>query len=90
MHLAEVEIARAKRDFSSFCVVLTDIDKFKAVNETDGHAAGDDVLRQFSIILNAMFRQVELVGRLGGEEFALMLNHTSSETCIILIAQCRV
>lgn len=70
--LAE-EIARASRYGTPFSVVLIDIDHFKSVNDTYGHAVGDSVLRQFASLLRDNVREVDKVGRLGGEEFLIVL-----------------
>ncbi len=67
------EIARARRYESHFSVILIDIDHFKQVNDTHGHAVGDAVLRQFARLLRDSVRAVDQVGRLGGEEFLVIL-----------------
>jgi diguanylate cyclase (GGDEF)-like protein len=61
------------------CVLMADLDHFKRINDTFGHAAGDTVLRKFSALLSQGARAADLAGRLGGEEFALMLPDTDSE-----------
>ena len=58
-------------------VVMADIDRFKHVNDTFGHAAGDAVLKEFARILRANTRSSEMCGRLGGEEFVVILTHTT-------------
>lgn len=70
--LAE-QVARADRYGTPFSVVLIDIDHFKQVNDTHGHAVGDSVLRQFANLLSDHVRAVDKVGRLGGEEFLIIL-----------------
>lgn len=57
-----------------FCVFLLDLNGFKTVNDTHGHAAGDDLLRQFSEELRAQFRPLDLVGRWGGDEFITVVD----------------
>ena len=59
--------------------MMIDIDHFKSINDTHGHGAGDDVLRNFSKILKRSVRSNDVVGRIGGEEFLLILENTSLE-----------
>ena len=73
------EIARAQRYGTPFSVILIDIDHFKSVNDTHGHAVGDTVLRQFAALLRRNVRAVDKVGRLGGEEFLIILPDADSE-----------
>jgi len=61
------------------CLLLLDIDDFKQVNDTYGHIAGDHVLVEFSSILRMLFAEKGMVGRVGGEEFAVFLNGVSEE-----------
>lgn len=70
------EIARARRYGTPFSVILMDIDHFKLVNDTHGHGVGDSVLRQFASVLRENVRSVDRVGRLGGEEFLIVLPET--------------
>ncbi|MDD0844114.1 GGDEF domain-containing protein [Pseudomonas sp. Gutcm_11s] len=67
------EIARAQRYGTPFSVILLDIDHFKHVNDHHGHAVGDSVLRQFAALLRDNVRTSDKVGRLGGEEFLIIL-----------------
>ncbi|MGL4315718.1 MAG: diguanylate cyclase [Pseudomonas sp.] len=67
------EVARAKRYGTPFSLILIDIDHFKSVNDTYGHTVGDTVLRQFAALLRDNVRAVDKVGRLGGEEFLIVL-----------------
>jgi diguanylate cyclase (GGDEF)-like protein len=70
------EIARSERLGTPFTLVLADLDDFKNVNDLDGHAVGDDVLREFASVLRATVRDSDLAGRWGGEEFVLLLPGT--------------
>lgn len=63
----------ARREKRSFAVAMADIDHFKRVNDTHGHAVGDLVLRQCSQTARSAFRSSDLIGRLGGEEFGVAL-----------------
>jgi len=74
---AHTEISRAVRTSTPLAVAMMDIDHFKAVNDTYGHLAGDAVLAGISAALRGLLRDYDLVGRFGGEEFAILLPHTS-------------
>lgn len=69
----EEEIARAKRAASSMGVVIADLDRFKNVNDTYGHIAGDIVLRETARRMKHSIRKYDSLGRYGGEEFLLIL-----------------
>jgi diguanylate cyclase (GGDEF)-like protein len=63
----------ARRQNSPLCVVLLDLDHFKLINDTFGHAAGDEVLRRFGKMLTEMLRRSDVVSRHGGEEFVALM-----------------
>ncbi len=67
------EVARAQRYKRPLSIVLFDIDHFKKINDTYGHVAGDSVLRQLAGLVRPRIREHDLFGRVGGEEFALLL-----------------
>jgi diguanylate cyclase (GGDEF)-like protein len=73
---AAAEVARAVRTKSPLAIAIVDIDKFKIVNDTYGHLAGDQVLKEIANMLNGMLRDYDLAGRFGGEEFSLLLPQT--------------
>ncbi|HZX32890.1 MAG TPA: diguanylate cyclase [Rhodocyclaceae bacterium] len=73
---AAFSLAHAKRYREPFSLLMVDLDHFKAVNDTYGHQTGDLVLKQVANILRAAVREVDLVGRFGGEEFGVMLPNT--------------
>jgi diguanylate cyclase (GGDEF)-like protein len=59
------------------CAVMLDMDHFKHINDTYGHQVGDQVLRQMGVVISSSFRATDIHGRLGGEEFAILLPDTS-------------
>jgi diguanylate cyclase (GGDEF)-like protein/PAS domain S-box-containing protein len=73
---SEKEVLRLSRYDHSFSLLLFDIDHFKDINDTYGHAAGDLVLKQFVRCLRSELRDSDILGRLGGEEFAALLVET--------------
>ncbi len=73
------ELGRARRYDKPFTLLMLDIDHFKAINDTHGHAAGDAVLRRLAEVLLAQLREVDFVARYGGEEFILILPETGRE-----------
>ncbi len=74
--LISSELERVKRSKSPLCVVLLDLDHFKSVNDTYGHAAGDMVLKMVAHILTSSLRKCDIICRHGGEEFLLGLIDT--------------
>ena len=75
----EKELARAHRFGEPLALVLTDIDDFKRINDRWGHPTGDEVLKVFAKALRESVREIDLAGRWGGEEFALLLPGTDLE-----------
>ncbi|HEU6446294.1 MAG TPA: diguanylate cyclase [Gaiellaceae bacterium] len=75
----EKELARAERFDEPLTLVLADIDDFKRINDRWGHPTGDEVLKAFSGCLRTSVREIDLAGRWGGEEFALLLPGTDLE-----------
>ncbi len=78
--LGETEISRARRNGAPLSLMVLDIDHFKSINDAHGHAAGDEVLRQFSMVLRDSLRNVDIVCRFGGEEFVAILPETDAQT----------
>ncbi len=85
----ETLLMRHGAERSSTALVLFDIDRFKEVNDTAGHHAGDAVLRAFAALVNSFLCQGDLFGRLGGEEFACLLPKTSMAQALQLSEQIR-
>lgn len=67
---------RTKRTNNHFCIALLDLDLFKEINDTYGHLAGDNVLKQFAATVSKELRSADAIGRYGGEEFLLIMPNT--------------
>lgn len=78
--MAERELSHSKRYGHSLCVLMLDLDKFKSINDQFGHLAGDHILIAFVKTVMEQKRESDLFGRLGGEEFALLLPETNLES----------
>lgn len=76
MARAEEEMSRASRNGTDLCMMVIDFDHFKEVNDKYGHQAGDKVLKDFVRLSKEIMRPSDLLGRMGGEEFALLLPET--------------
>ena len=85
-----IEIERMRRLGHSISLAMIDIDHFKKVNDTYGHATGDRVLRSLSRLLSQRMRQTDVVGRYGGEEFAVIMVGASAENAQRAIDKVRV
>jgi diguanylate cyclase (GGDEF)-like protein len=83
------ETERAKREGTSVGVLMLDIDHFKAVNDTHGHAAGDDVLAEIAARLSAAMRPYDTVGRIGGEEFLIVAPGSDLDEALALAERAR-
>lgn len=75
--LAEQELSRTQRYNNPLLIMMMDIDFFKTVNDCYGHKAGDLVLQKLANVCLAVLREVDVIGRMGGEEFAILLPETS-------------
>jgi diguanylate cyclase (GGDEF)-like protein/PAS domain S-box-containing protein len=89
--LAQVtqELARFKRYAKPTALLMIDLDHFKRVNDTHGHAAGDAVLRHCATVARQILRKVDVMGRLGGEEFAALLPGTDGNGARLLAERLR-
>ncbi len=77
-------MARSRRDGGTGALLMIDLDRFKAINDTYGHAAGDRVIREVAAVLRARTREGDLVGRLGGDEFAVALPSARPEEAAVV------
>ncbi len=82
LDVMDLEVARAERYGVTFSTVLVDVDNFKDVNDTYGHLAGDFILRGIAKIFGETLREIDVVGRYGGEEFIVILPQTDSEAAV--------
>ena len=80
-------MARSKRMQQSIALMLLDLDRFKAVNDTFGHDMGDELLKAVSERLKTCMREVDTVARMGGDEFTIILEGVSSEQNILIVAK---
>ena len=83
------ELARARRDQTHIACLILDVDHFKSVNDTFGHAAGDYVLQEIANRIDAQVRKSDVAARYGGEEFVVLLPNTPIEAAVKLAERIR-
>nr|WP_320193391.1 diguanylate cyclase [uncultured Desulfobacter sp.] len=89
MEKAEHEIRRAQRYGTSFAMIIMDIDFFKSINDKYGHQAGDVVLQKMAQAVKSALRQSDVFGRIGGEEFSIILMETERKTALLTAERIR-
>lgn len=87
-HIAEL-LEEFKRYKTTFSLLIIDLDNFKSVNDTYGHAKGDEVLIEISAIFKSMTRTNDYAYRIGGEEFAILVTNTNKEGAVIMAENIR-
>jgi diguanylate cyclase (GGDEF)-like protein len=84
------ECARAIRYKEMFSIISADLDRFKPINDTLGHATGDRVLREFTTLARQSIRDIDFLGRVGGDEFLIILPTASMENAALVAERIRV
>lgn len=87
--LGRIEFARAHRMKRPFCCMMLDLDHFKQVNDNYGHQAGDMVLKEFANLCQRSVREVDLIGRYGGEEIVIFLPETDMKIALMVAERLR-
>lgn len=82
MELAEQELARSRRYDGEFSVLMLDLDDFKSINDQYGHHAGDMALKKLIEVCDITLREVDIIGRMGGDEFVILLPETGGEKAL--------
>ena len=90
MERCETELERARRERRPLACIMCDIDHFKRINDTYGHAVGDSVIRAVANTLESCCRDVDLVGRYGGEEFVVLLPGLDADAAAELAERARI
>ncbi|WP_269517948.1 GGDEF domain-containing protein [Alteromonas sp. BMJM2] len=85
----EREYARVQRGDKRFSIAIADIDRFKSINDTYGHEAGDDVLRKVSLIFSERLRKQDILARWGGEEFMFIFPETTAAEATQVLEELR-
>lgn len=85
-----VEIETANQTQQQFSLIMLDLDFFKSINDQHGHDVGDNVIKEFALLLKSMVRENDLVGRWGGEEFLILCSQTPQNGAFKLAEQIRL
>lgn len=84
LELFSKELKRVERHFHPLTLMMIDIDHFKEINDSYGHSAGDETLRQFAQICLSHIREVDILARLGGDEFVILFPETTADQAEII------
>jgi diguanylate cyclase (GGDEF)-like protein/PAS domain S-box-containing protein len=82
-------LAASRQDDSGHALCFLDLDRFKAINDTCGHAAGDQLLQSLGLLMESRLRQSDILARLGGDEFGLLLEHCPLEQAWVIANELR-
>lgn len=83
------QISLSNRMMTAYSVLFIDLDHFKKINDTYGHAVGDLVLKQSALCMKSKLRKSDLIGRIGGEEFSVFLPNTNKQNAILVAESLR-
>ena len=89
MDRALIEQKRCRREKSGYALLMLDLDSFKAINDNHGHACGDTVLISIAEVIRLELRDYDLLGRIGGEEFAILLPNTTRSSALSISERIR-
>ncbi|MGY6274633.1 GGDEF domain-containing protein [Methylomonas sp. MgM2] len=87
---ARALIALCRRENLSIALAYIDLDNFKAVNDDEGHQRGDEILKIIADIMKSTFRASDLIARVGGDEFAVILPNTAADDAHEVLERCRI
>jgi len=87
--MAEMELKRAQRQNARLSILMLDIDHFKQINDTHGHAVGDRAILAFATTCKNVLRSIDLLGRFGGDEFVILLPNTGPEGAMLVAERLR-
>lgn len=89
LELVSVELARAWRHNLPLAICIMDVDKFKQINDINGHLIGDQVLIEIAQVCQSQCREVDIMGRFGGDEFVLCCPDSDAQGALMLTERCR-